>query len=133
VSVQEAELFFRTHGPQPGKVPKKWHGPITVEGMAAEIGMTPIYEGAYRGLSSLEHSDVMAYLPLIRGGPGNLRVAFWSDQLLPFHLGMGLGFFAYLFKVWNDELHMADPDALDRATAAATEMLSAEFRPSSGP
>jgi hypothetical protein len=130
--IREAEEFFRAEGPRRGEVPKKWHGGVTIEQMAKDVGMTEAYEEAYRGLSSLEHSDIMAFLPLIRGQSEDLRVALWSDNMLPDYIGMGLMFFAHLFKTWNDELHMVVPGELDAATAAAVELLRPEFRPTRG-
>jgi hypothetical protein len=91
--------------------------------------MQELYEIGYRDLSSLEHSDAMAFLGLIQGGPGGLRIKLWSDQMIPDYMGMGLSNFAYLFRAWNDELRVIESANIDEAIDAARELLRPEFRP----
>ena len=85
---------------------KKWHEPeaATLEQMADGVGLKDHYEGLYRPLSSIEHSDAVAYFAMVSqtetkdGGPS---LALHSDLFVPAYIRNAFQYFAEIFATWN--------------------------------
>ncbi len=125
--ISEGEAFFREHGWKTG-AGHEWHG-SKIKDMAAEVGLSRHYEVVYRGLSSIEHSDVMAYLPAIKASGPRLAFSLWSDATMGDYLGLSFCYFAQIFEEWNtDALAVAALRIHDLGTQAL-ELLRPEYRP----
>lgn len=110
-------LFEYTDTQGNRKLAKKWHEPEaqTIEQMAEQVDLKSHYDGLYRPLSSIEHSDALAYFAMVSqaetkdGGPS---LAMHSDLFVPAYVRNGFQYFAEIFHLWNKTLKGAEEATL---------------------
>ncbi len=95
------------------KMRKKWYEPEarSIEQMAEQVEMKSHYDGLYRPLSSIEHSDAAGFFAMVsdmerkNSGPS---LGLHSDLFVPAYLRNAFQYFADVFQMWNETHHGAD-------------------------
>lgn len=92
------------HGQE--KTRKKWHEPeaANIFEMAEQVELMPHYEGLYRPLSSIEHSDAVAYFAMVSAAEpkgSGLGLALHSDLFVPAYVRNAFQYFGEILSSWN--------------------------------
>jgi hypothetical protein len=123
----QTDEFFQQQGWEIGKG-KEWHG-SSIKRMAEEVGLAKHYKVVYRGLSSVEHSDVMAHIAMIRASGPGLSLSLWSDSVAGEYLGLAVSYFLCVFEEWNAEVQAVTPERIHALGERSVELLRPEDRP----
>lgn len=110
---------------------KKWYQPEvnTIEQMAEQVGLKDHYEGIYRPLSSLEHSDALGYFSIVAQAQPKVdgsKLALFSDQFVPTYIRNAFMYFMDTLRTWN-KVHAAFEEAkLDEIIEPAFGFFNSE-------
>jgi hypothetical protein len=115
------------------KMPDKWYKPDvnSICEMAGEVELASHYDGLYRVLSSVEHSDALAYFSMIsemekRGEESSLNLH--SDTSVPDYIRNGFQYFADIFQRWNGTFEVLDDKRLGQFMKEGIAFFDADFK-----
>jgi hypothetical protein len=86
------------------------------------------YDLIDRGLSSIEHSDVMGHMPKLRESTV-LTVPLWNDAMTPRYIELSLVYFVLLFALWNGSFRAVDQRKLAELTGRVMQLVPPKFCP----
>lgn len=129
----EAHKRLRWYPDKEGKpkIRKKWHEPeaAMISDMADQVQLGSHYERLYKPLSSIEHSDALAYFAMVSqmetkdGGPS---LALHSDLFVPAYVRNAFQCFADILRMWNSTHGAFEPAKLDEIVNPAMEFFKKE-------
>lgn len=116
------------------KMAKKWYEPLVdnLEKMAEEVDLKEHYEGLYRPLSSIEHSDALAYFGMIsemekRGDSKSL--AMHSDLFVPVYLRNAFQYFGEILETWDRTVNAVPEPRLTEFLRGGVDFFKKEVPP----
>ncbi len=131
-SKQHEKLFEYRDKSGKMKMPDNWYKPDvnSIYDMAGEVELASHYDGLYRPLSSIEHSDALAYFAMIaaleKSGEGS-RLNLHSDIFAPVYVRNAFQYFADIFQRWNKKSKVVDDKQLSQFVEGAITFFAADF------
>lgn len=111
----------------------KWYQPdvSNIADMCKEVDLEVQYEEGYRPLSSLEHSDAAAYIPMIGGMATGGATAFnvHNDLFAPPYLRNAFQYFADIMSICIEGLKSPAAEQMRQVVSDGMEFFSQEARP----
>lgn len=102
------------------KFAKHWYEPDarSIRDLFEKVELTEHYEDLYGPLSSIEHSDIDAFLGMTRdmrrGGTGS-RIEMSDDKPIPHYLRNAFQYFGDIFRICNASISIAECAKLEQA------------------
>lgn len=112
---------------------KQWYQPEaqTILDLFKDVKLEKHYQEAYRALSGVEHSNALAYFPMMAGAErtGNERkLGIQDDRFVPHYLRNGFQYFGDIFRTCNRTIALADATRLDQTVKEGMEFYAADMR-----
>ena len=95
------------------------------------MGLEKQYEEGYRSLSGVEHSDALAYFPMVAEAErkeDERKLEIQSDLFVPHYLRNGFQYFADIFRTCNKTIALADATQLERTVREGMKFYEADMR-----
>lgn len=111
-----------------------WYQPAanTIRDLFKQVELEQHYTEAYEPLSRIEHSDVMAFFPMIahaekREKENERALAIQSDLYVPHYLRNAFQYFADIFGICNRTMPLADDQKLKEAVDEGLAFYKAQM------
>jgi len=126
-------LFTYTDKDGKRKMRRKWYEPEarSLEDMASQVELQNQYDGLYRPLSSIEHSDAVAYFGMIsemETKSEGSALSLHSDMFVPAYLRNAFQYFAEIFNRWNRTFRGVDEQDLTRVIDGGMSFFKQEMQ-----
>lgn len=113
------------------KFAKHWYEPDarSIRDLFEKVELTEHYEDLYGPLSSIEHSDIDAFLEMTRemNRDGNeRRLDMSSDRPIPHYLRNAFQYFGEVFRICNASIQIAEPAKLNQIIEAGIAFYASE-------
>jgi hypothetical protein len=114
------------------KMSKKWYEPDvkTLEQMATDVELKSHYDGLYKPLSSVEHSDALSYFAMIsdvKRNKGAASVSLHSDLFVPAYLRNAFQYYGEILQTWNRTFSVLDEVKLEKLLREGIEFFSRDM------
>lgn len=110
---------------------RQWYEPDakSIRDIFTQVDLEEHYDEAYKPLSGIEHSDVMAHFATFAKAEivnGERKLEIQSDLFVPEYLRNGFQYFADIFALCNRTLAMADGKQLQDIVALGMDFYQAD-------
>ncbi len=105
------------------KFAKHWYAPDarSIRDLFEKVELTEHYDDAYGPLSSIEHSDIDAFLGMTRDmkrGGSESRLEMSDDKPIPHYLRNAFQYFGDIFRICNASIQIEEPAQLEQIIEA---------------
>ncbi|MBZ5514027.1 MAG: DUF5677 domain-containing protein [Acidobacteriia bacterium] len=114
------------------RMSKQWCEPDArnLEQMAKEVDLTTHYDGLYRPLSSVEHSDALAYSAMVSEiltTQDGVSLNLHSDMFVPAHVRNAFQYFGEIFNTWNQTFAVLKEDHVRRVRTEGIDFFKQDM------
>jgi hypothetical protein len=112
---------------------EQWYQPDarSIRDLFEQVGMKKQYDEAYGPLSSIEHSDINAFLAMIpraRNAAGQKQLEIQNDLFVPHYLRNAFQYFADILRIYNKTVALTDRNKLEEIVQAGMQFYADDMR-----
>lgn len=115
------------------KMARHWYEPeaSTIFELFKEVGLEKQYEGGYRPLSGIEHSNAMAFFAMLAQSEtqeNERKLLIQSDLFVPAYLRNAFQYFADIFRICNKTIALIDGNKLEETIDAGMRFYATDMQ-----